>query len=181
MPGRANSDSGYTGWNTVQMRNVAMSSADRPVLNPPITYDEDFYAWTQQMADALRQRNWAALDIDNLAEEIENLGKSDRRALKSRLEILLMHLLKWQFQPNQRCGSWRATITEQRLRIQDLLSDSPSLKNFGLDVLPEAYKNARRLAADETGLIINRFPEICPYTFEQLLEVDEWPTAIEQE
>ncbi|MFE4105559.1 DUF29 domain-containing protein [Almyronema epifaneia] len=150
------------------------------MLSPPTPYDQDFYAWTQQMAAALRQQNWAALDIENLAEEIENLGKSDRRALKSRLEILIMHLLKWQFQPTQRSNSWKATITEQRLRIQDLLADSPSLKNYLNDTLPTAYRNAKRLAADETGLALSSFPETCAYSVEQLLENDQWLPAEEQ-
>ena len=124
------------------------------------------------MAVALRQQNWTALDIKNLAEEIENLGKCDRRALKSRLEILIMHLLKWQFQLSQRSGSWKATVTEQRLRILDLLSDSPSLKKFLLEILPEAHQNASKLASDETGLPLEMFREACPYSFEQLLELD---------
>jgi hypothetical protein len=143
-----------------------------PALNHPVAYDQDFYTWTQQMAVALRQQNWAALDIENLAEEIEALGKSDRRALKSRLEILLMHLLKWQFQPSHRSNSWKSTVTEQRLRIQDLLSDSPSLKNYLFEILPEAYKNSRQLASDETGLALDIFPEACPYSGEQLLTAD---------
>jgi hypothetical protein len=148
---------------------MMQSTNHPPVPNPPAAYDQDFYTWTQQMAAALRQHNWEALDIENLAEEIEALGKSDRRAIKSRLEILIMHLLKWQFQPSQRSNSWKATVTEQRLRIQDLLSDSPSLKNYLLEILPEAYSNSRQLAADETGLALDVFPEACPYSGEQLL------------
>lgn len=149
-----------------------MQSADRLAAPTPALYDQDFYTWTQQMAVALRQQDWTALDIENLAEEIESLGKSDCRALKSRLEVLIIHLLKWQFQADRRSGSWRSTITEQRLRIQDLLADSPSLKNYLLSVLSEAHKNARKLATDETELALEVFPEDCPYALEQLLEVD---------
>jgi len=151
-----------------------MQSGHPFALNSPVAYDQDFYTWTQQMAIALRQQNWTALDIENLAEEIEALGKSDRRALKSRLEILIMHFLKWQFQPSQRSNSWKATVTEQRLRIQDLLSDSPSLKNYLSEILPTAYQNGRQLAADETGLTLDTFPATCPYSDEQLLESDDW-------
>jgi Domain of unknown function DUF29 len=148
-------------------------STDPLAITPPTAYDRDFYAWTQHMAIALRQRNWTALDIENLAEEIESLGKRDRRALKSRLETLILHLLKWQFQPSQRSGSWKSTMTEQRLRIQDLLDDSPSLKNYLFEILPEAYKNGRKLAADETGLELDVFPDFCPYSGDQLLEADD--------
>lgn len=150
-----------------------MQSAEQFAIYPSIAYDQDFYTWTQQMAMALRQRNWTALDVENLAEEIESLGKRDRRALKSRLEILIMHLLKWQFQPDQRSGSWKSTITEQRLRIQDLLADSPSLRNYLCEILPESYQNARKLAADETGLSLDHFPDACSYSIEQLLENDD--------
>ncbi len=152
-----------------------MQSAHPFALTPSVAYDQDFYTWTQQMAIALRQQNWTALDIENLAEEIEALGKSDRRSLKSRLEILIMHLLKWQFQPSQRSNSWKSTITEQRIRIQDLLSDSPSLKNYLGEILPTAYQNGRQLAADETGLTLDTFPETCPYSDEQLLAADDLP------
>lgn len=151
-----------------------MQSAEQLAINPPTGYDQDFYTWTQQMAMALRQRDWTALDIDNLAEEIESLGKRDRRALKSRLEILIMHLLKRQFQPDQHSGSWKSTVTEQRFRIRDLLADSPSLKNYLVEILPEAYQNARKLATDETSLAMEVFPEACPYLLEQLLEMDGW-------
>jgi hypothetical protein len=150
-----------------------MQSTDPFTLDSLVAYDQDFYTWTQQMAAALRQHNWAALDVENLAEEIESLGKRDRRALKSRLEILILHLLKWQFQVSQRSNSWRTTITEQRLRIQDLLSDSPSLGNYLCQILLEAYKNGRQLAADETGLALDVFPDACPYSDEQLLKSDD--------
>ena len=152
-----------------------MQSAKRLATTPSVSYDEDFYIWTEQMTLALRQRDFSALDIENLAEEIENLGKCDRRALKSRLEILLMHLLKWQFQPNKRSGSWQCTITEQRLRIQDLLTDSPSLKNYLISILPEAHNNANKLAAAETTLPLDLFPKDCPYTLKQILDIDYLP------
>jgi Domain of unknown function DUF29 len=138
-------------------------------------YDRDFVGWTEQIAAALRQGDWAALDVENLIEEVEALGKSDRRAIKSRLEVLLMHLLKWQFQPEQRSRSWLATILEQRLRIADILADSPSLKNYLPTVLEAAYASARQLAAIETGLTVEQFPVACEYTIGQILDAAYLP------
>jgi hypothetical protein len=138
-------------------------------------YDRDFVGWTEQMAAALRQGDWAALDVENLIEEVEALGKSDRRAIKSRLEVLLMHLLKWQFQPEARSRSWQATILEQRLRIADILADSPSLKNYLPTALEAAYASACRLAAIETGLEVEQFPVGCEYAIGQMLDVEYLP------
>ncbi|NCJ06055.1 DUF29 family protein [Synechococcales cyanobacterium C] len=138
-------------------------------------YDQDFYQWTQKMAVALRAGKWHELDINNIAEEIESLGRSEKRALKSRLEILLMHLLKWQYQPKQRSNSWRATVREQRLRIQDLLVESPSLKPYFEAVMPQCYVAARNLAADETGLHLDTFPSVCPYSLNNSLNQDYFP------
>ena len=121
------------------------------------------------MATALRQRRWHDLDLENLAEEIESLGRSDQRALKHRLEVLLMHLLKWQYQPSQRSNSWRATITKQRLRIQDLLDDSPSLKPYLEAQKERCYANACTLAAAETGLAEAVFPAQCPFSLQMAL------------
>jgi hypothetical protein len=132
-------------------------------------YDRDFVGWTEQIAAALRRGDWAALDVANLIEEVEALGKSDRRAIKSRLEVLLMHLLKWQFQPEQRSRSWQATILEQRLRIAEILEDSPSLKNYWPTVVDAAYDGARKLAAIETGLAVERFPVGCEYSIGQIM------------
>jgi Domain of unknown function DUF29 len=138
-------------------------------------YDQDFVGWTEQIVTALRQGNWAGLDIENLIEEVEALGKSDRRAIKSRLEVLLMHLLKWQFQPAQRCRSWEATILEQRMRIAEILEDSPSLKNYLPTIVEGCYGGARKLAAIETGLAIDEFPVDCGYAIGQVLNEDFLP------
>jgi hypothetical protein len=135
----------------------------------PNLYDLDFYRWTEIMAAALRQGRWQELDPDNLAEEIESLGRSDKRALKHRLEVLLMHLLKWQYQPDRRSNSWRATIVEQRLRILDLLSDSPSLKLYLEAEFANGYSNACKRAAAETGLEATDFPRECPFTLKTVM------------
>jgi Domain of unknown function DUF29 len=138
-------------------------------------YEQDFYQWTQKMAIALRAGQVSALDWENLAEEIESLGKSDRRSLQSRLEVLIMHLLKWQYQPSKQSNSWRFTMTEQRLRIQNLLADSPSLKAYLESELPRSYQNACKLAAAETGLGRETFPANCPYKISELLHDDLYP------
>lgn len=141
----------------------------------PNLYDTDFYRWTQTMAAALRQGRWQELDPDNLAEEIESLGRSDKRALKHRLEVLLMHLLKWQYQPEKRSDSWRVTIVEQRLRILDLLSDSSSLKPYLEAEFANGYINACKLTVAETGLDATVFPDQCQFGFKTIMREDFLP------
>lgn len=131
-----------------------------------IDYKTDFYAWTQQQAKLLRNKQIEHIDWDNLAEEIEDMGRSEKRQLESRLEILIMHLLKWQFQPNLRSRSWQLTIKEQRLRLEKLLSENPSLKSSLDEVKAKIYPLAVISAEKETGL--SSFPENCPY---QLTEI----------
>lgn len=133
-------------------------------------YEQDFYQWTQQMAAVLRNSHFDQLDIGNIAEEIESLGRSDRRELKSRLTVLLMHLLKWRYQPEQRSNSWRATILEQRMQILDLLSESPSLVSYLKGEVDWCYNNAKSLAAAKTGLTLATFPQDCPYLLTEALE-----------
>ena len=115
-------------------------------------YDQDYATWTENQAKLLRERKFDAIDIDNIAEEIESLGKRDRRELSSRLIVLLMHLLKWQFQPGKRSNSWKGTINEQRYKISRILDDSPSLHPYLLRELPDCYSIARDKASGETGL-----------------------------
>ena len=140
-------------------------------------YVDDFYAWTQHQATLLRAEKWQELDSVNVAEEIESLGRSDRRQLKHRLEVLLMHILKWQYQPERReqGRSWRSTIREQRNRIHDLLEDSPSLHPSVHTLLPEVYMQARLRALDETKLAASIIPAVCPYTAAQVLDDEFWP------
>lgn len=140
-------------------------------------YDTDFYEWTQHQAAALAAGHFSELDLANLAEEIESLGRSDRRQLGSRLEVLLMHLLKWLYQPEIRetGHSWESTIIEQRGRIEDLLADSPSLRRQVPDLVARHYTRARRLAHGETRLSLETFPKTCPWTVEQILDDDFWP------
>lgn len=139
------------------------------------SYDEDFYAWTQHQAAKLRTVVCHELDLLNLAEEIESLGKRDWKELRSRLNVLVMHLLKYHYQPDHRSGSWSSTIQTQRDEISALLEQSPSLRRQVPSILAERYKTPRRNAAHETGLSIGTFPEVCPWTTEQVLDEDFWP------
>lgn len=137
------------------------------------TYEHDFYAWLMATADLLRQGRLADIDAEHVAEELESMGRSEKRELASRLHILVLHLLKYAYQPAQRCGSWRGSIAEQRHRIADLLDDSPSLRALLPALLQREYPSAREAALWETGLLA--LPETCPFTLDQLLESGFWP------
>ena len=134
-----------------------------------IEYEEDFYAWTVEQSRLLRSGELSAIDVANIAEEIESMGRSDRRELKSRLIVLLMHLLKWRHQPGGRSRSWSATIDEQRLQIEGLLAESPSLRPNAAMMLADVHAIARARAIAETGLADEVFPEACPFTADEVL------------
>jgi len=140
-------------------------------------YEEDFYRWTQHQANMLRYRKIEDLDFDNLIEEIESMGKSEQRELESRLEVLLTHLLKWQFQPEKRNISWELTIEEQRSRIADHLRKNPSLKSRVQETQEIAYGYAIFSAIKETKMQRSVFPEQCPWTFEQAMDKKFWPQS----
>ena len=134
-----------------------------------VAYDDDFFAWTQEQASLLRSGRFSQLDIENVAEELESMGRSDKREIDSRLEVLLTHLLKWQVQVGFRSGGWSGTIREQRSRIEGLLTESPSLRAQVASIRPTLYARARREASNETGLPVRMFPARCPFTGEQVL------------
>lgn len=138
-------------------------------------YNKDFYAWLMKNADSLRQHKFNEVDIEHVAEELESMGKSEKRELTSRLTVLLAHLLKWKFQPALRSRSWKNTILTQRIDILELLEDSPSLHYELGERITIAYEKARLSAEDETGIDKNNFPDVCPFTFEQLLKKDFLP------
>lgn len=138
-------------------------------------YDVDFYAWTKYNATLLREGRLHEIDIEHIAEEIEDMGGNYKRSLISRLEVLLSHLLKWKFQPGLQGNSWKYTIDEQRFRISDLLEESPSLKYEIDHKLEHAYKYALRSAKKETGLDEGVFPQECPFSLEQLLDDEFFP------
>ena len=133
------------------------------------TYEQDFYRWTQEQAELLKAGALSQLDVENLIEEIESMGKSQKRALISRMTVLLMHLLKWDYQPDRRSGSWKSTIITQRKEIKRLLKDNPGLKSIITEMLTETYLDAAEIASAETELPESTFPETCPYTVEHLM------------
>jgi len=141
----------------------------------PCLYEQDLYAWAMRSARLPRERRFNDLDLEHWAEELEATGKSELRALESRLTALLAHLLKWRFQPDQRSKSWQRSLIEQRKRIARLLRDSPSLKPRLADAVADAYDSALRLAGDETGMDESGFPQTCPYSLEQALDAGFYP------
>lgn len=140
-------------------------------------YDQDFYGWTVEQADALKRRSLNEIDWPNLIEEVESLGRSEFSQLESRLEVLLAHLLKWMFQPAKRSRSWQSTISEQRRRVRRVLEENPSLAPKAQAAFENAYPSARVAAMNETGLDIEQFPERPAFTCEQALDDDFFPES----
>jgi uncharacterized protein DUF29 len=142
-------------------------------------YEQDFYAWTQATAALIRAGQWYDFDREALAEEVESLGISQQHALESHLRNLVMHLLKWHYQPSMRQTghSWEVSIINARDEIAILTENSTLLRNTVPELLPRRYPAARRLAAVETGIPLRDFPETCPWTAQQVLDADFWPDA----
>lgn len=134
-------------------------------------YEQDYYLWLEQQVGCLRSHRLDTLDINGLAEELEDMGRSEKRTVRNTITIVLMHLLKYEFQPSQRSKSWEATLIEHRLRIRDLFEDSPSLKRYAEspEVVQRCYDDACKRASRETGLAESVFPKDCPYSLEQVL------------
>jgi hypothetical protein len=135
-------------------------------------YETDFYAWTLEQSKLLKEGDFKQLDIINLAEEIESLGKQERRELENRLGILLGHLLKWDYQPQKRSKSWKATIREQRRTVQRLIHQNPSLKPYLKEAIAYAYESGLDLVVRETPLDYQDLPADCVYTPDQLFDPD---------
>jgi Domain of unknown function DUF29 len=141
----------------------------------PSEYDKDFYAWSLHNAALIREGKLSEVDLEHVAEEIEDMGKNNRRELMSRLAVLLAHLLKWRFQPERRGNSWKYTIKRQRFEVQDLLKESPSLKYELAKQLDHAYEKALITAVEETGLSQNTFPETSPFSLTEALDGNFFP------
>jgi hypothetical protein len=139
-------------------------------LDKASLYDTDYVAWLQEQVAHLRAGRLRALDVENVAEELESLMKKERRQLGNRLEALMLHLLKWDHQPNQRANRWHATVGEQRRRIRHLLLDTPSLKQEIDPICRAVYPDAVQGGAIETQLSETVFPATLPYTIEQIFE-----------
>lgn len=139
-----------------------------------LQHDEDFYAWATDSAACLRAGRWAELDVDHIAEELEDMGKQQKHALAGHLKILILHLLKWRYQPGLRGVSWRLSINNARDEIAELLEDSPSLATKLPEIAARRYAAARNRASLETGLLLETFPAQCPFTVDQLLDANYW-------
>ncbi|MER3432404.1 MAG: DUF29 domain-containing protein [Leptolyngbya sp. ERB_1_1] len=135
-------------------------------------YESDYYLWIQDTLEKLKHQNYSQVDWENLLDEIEDMAKSERRSLSSNLVIVLLHLLKWQYQPDHRTGSWKSSIVEHRRRIEEALEDSPSLKRYFAEILDKCYRSAVQQASAETGLAIEHFPSECPYSIDEVLEAE---------
>jgi hypothetical protein len=132
-------------------------------------YQTDYQKWIDTTIEKLRLQDYSNIDWENLIEEIEDMGRSERKSLKSNLIVVLTHLLKWQYQPEFRSGSWKGSIVEHRRRIREALSDSPSLKPYLEEVFAGCYLDAVEQASAETGLPVETFPQECPYTSAEVL------------
>ncbi len=142
---------------------------------PDSNYDRDFYAWANEQAALLRAGKLGEADLEHIAEEIESMGKTEKRELVGRLTVLLLHLLKWRFQPEFRSTSWRLSVEEQRLQVASHLADNPSLKALLGTAISDSYRLAVIGARRETGLGAATFPTHCPWSFDQIMDDDFWP------
>ena len=140
-----------------------------------IAYEADFYGWANEQAALLRDGRLNEADIENIAEEIESMGRSEKRELVSRLAVLLTHLLKWRSQPAGRGSSWRASVVVQRGRLSDHLDDNPSLKPQIPVAIERAYREAVVVAGDETKLGEDAFPATCAWSFDEIMNPNFWP------
>ncbi len=144
-------------------------------------YEQDFCEWVEQTAELLQSHQWDTLDLEHLIEEVVDLGKSQQRALQSALRLVLSHLLKWKYQPECRSHSWQVTITRERLNIDELLQESPSLRRFLNDTewINTTYQRSRREAMVETSLSEDNFAIVCPFSVDEILDLDFYPNPDE--
>lgn len=138
-------------------------------------YERDYYLWLSHTAQLIKEGRFLELDAANLTEEIEDMGRSEKRAIKSNLVVVLLHLLKYKYQPEKRSNSWKSSIREHRRRLRNDFKISPSLKRYFEEVFGECYQDGREQAADETGLPLDTFPEKSPFTPTEVLNSDYLP------
>ena len=139
------------------------------------TYETDFHHWIEEQSALLQSGQLDHLDVPHLIEELDSMSARERRELINRLAVLLAHLLKWEYQPDRRCTSWRLTINEQRRQLALLLDDSPSLAQRLPEFLPRGYQHASRAALEDTGFLKSPFPAQCPYQIADIMDEDYWP------
>jgi hypothetical protein len=133
------------------------------------SYDRDFYSWSLEQARLVREGRWGAIDRENVAEEIESLGREQFNKLESALRVLLLHMLKWDHQPELRSRSWTLSIKAQRIELEQVLDDNPGLRPRIGEAIARGYRRARVEAARETGLDEERFPAQCPYSWAEIV------------
>lgn len=151
-------------------RTSTRRAAPPPATSKPCpSYEADFYSWAMTQARLLRNGDVAEADFTNIAEELEDLGRSENRALRSALARIIQHLLKWDHQERMRSASWQISINKHRVRAQQTLKENPGLKPRLDETLAEAYELAVASAMDETGLPRSSFPQACPYTVEDIM------------
>ena len=141
----------------------------------PTLYEQDYYQWLETTIKRLHDRQLQADDIDNLIEELKTWGRTEKKVLRSHLRLIVMHLLKWRYQPNKRSKSWQITIRNNRFDVEESLQDSPSLKSQLAELVAQCYPRAVIEASDETGLPTATFPPACPCTLEQILDQQFFP------
>jgi hypothetical protein len=146
--------------------HVGLAPPDEPVR---AEYERDFYSWLMEQARLVREGRWELVDRENVAEEIESLGREQFNKLESALRVLLLHILKWDHQPVKRSRSWALSIRQQRLELDDVLADNPGLRPRIGEAIARAYRKARLQATKETGLKEARFPVACPYSWDQIV------------
>ncbi len=141
-------------------------------VDPTTLYEQDFYRWAMENAAALRRGDLSGIDVANIAEELEDLGRSERRQLRHRLEQLMLHVLKWSYQPAKRSAGWRASVNEQRARIERILEENPSLRKQVEELVVTGYRISVDMAVRQTGFLPQSFPAQCPFTFGELMSKD---------
>jgi hypothetical protein len=140
-----------------------------------VGHGDDYHAWLLDQIELLKAGQFADLDVAHLIDDLKALAMAEKSEIENRLLVLLHHLLKWEFQPERRSNSWRATIVEQRSRLNRVISGSPSLRRYPSTVIDEEYRIARLHASGETGLPLKRIPATCPYSVAQALDENFWP------
>lgn len=135
-----------------------------------VRYEDDVYTWSLQQCELLRQGRYGELDLEHLIDEVADVARREFNALEGNLRIVLLHLLKRDYQPGQRSRSWALSVQEHRDRVCDLLSDSPGLNAKRDEAVRRAYRGGRRGAADEAGLPVEAFPQDCPYPWADIMD-----------
>jgi hypothetical protein len=145
------------------------------ISNKSHLYDQDFYLWIETTAKQLKEGKFSEIDLENLIEEIECMGRSEKKAIKSNLIVVLLHLLKYKYQPEKRSNSWKGSIREHRRRLNEAIAESPSLKPYFQEVFSQCYQDARKQASDETGLSLETFNTNSPFTADECLNEEFLP------